>query len=131
MPPVPPGTDWHAHVVKVVDGDTVRVFRTRTVHLADGLLCHLEDDPATYPTGLPVRLINVDTPERGQPGHAEAAADLAVWLAGAGDELRVTTWGTTGGFDRLLGDLWYGDRGNTASQYLLRDCGWKPYVDGV
>lgn len=130
--PYSAGTDWQATVHRVTDGDTIRVFRSRTVQLADGLAARIHDDPAQLPDGLPVRVINLNTPERGKPGWAQAGADARDWLAAAetGPGLMVTTWGTTGGFDRLLGDFWTaGDRADTLTQWMLRDRGWPPYIE--
>jgi endonuclease YncB( thermonuclease family) len=127
------GTDWRViEFVKVTDGDTVRLVRERDERV-DGEEQITRDvaDPNGdgRDEGVPVRLITLNTPERGQDGWAQAKADLADWITAHAHELMVTTWGETGGFDRLLGDLWVeGDRSNTASQYMLRDRGWSPWV---
>ena len=131
------GTDWQVErVVRVVDGDTVRLVRRREgdpTPLADGLAVTItvrdtEDD------GKSIRLVNLDTPERGETGYLQARDDLARWLAHNADyglDLRVITY-PGGGFDRLLGDIYVeGDIGNTASQHMLRDRGWSPYVRGM
>lgn len=125
---VPIGTDWAVqHVVRVIDGDSVRVVRRRTSPIADGLDCDVYD---TDPDGVALRLITLDTPERGEPGYSEAAADVADWLHEYRDRLRVETW-PGGGFDRLLADIYvHGDRSNTLSQHMLRDRDWLPYVKG-
>lgn len=119
------GTDWAVQrVVKVTDGDTVRLARVRTEIVADGIWADFYDS-----TSVPIRLINLDTPERGQPGHTEATLDARTWLAHHAAELRVETW-PGGGFDRLLGDIYVaGDRGNTLTQWMLRERGWAPYVE--
>lgn len=125
------GTDWAvARVVRVVDGDTVRLIRKRTTHL-DGLTLDVYD---SGDDGVSVRLVNLDTPERGQDGYTEAADDLRHWIgrwrSGLPAKFRVITY-PGGGFDRLLGDIYVeGDIGNTATQWMLRDKGWKPYVKG-
>ena len=124
-------TDWHVDRWWDTDGDTVRVSRSRTVQVGDGLMARLYDDPAQLPLGLPVRVINLDTPERGNPDWPQACQDAADWLTAAGDDLMVSTWGTQGGFDRLLGDFWVaGDRNNTLTAHMLL-AGWLPYVEGL
>lgn len=123
--PAPAGTDWHIdRLVKVTDGDTVRVTRSRTLDVIDGIEISAHD---TH--GVAIRLVNLDTPERGQPGYLEARGDLVAWLMLWGDALRVITY-PGGGFDRLLGDIYVGnDPSHTATQYMLRDRGWPAYVD--
>jgi endonuclease YncB( thermonuclease family) len=133
--PASAGTDWHViELVRVTDGDTVRLVRERTERLDDQEDVHRDvADPNGdgKDDGVPIRLINLDTPERGEEGYSQAKADLAAWITVHSHELMVTTWGETGGFDRFLGDLWVeGDRSNTATQYMLRDKGWLPYVRG-
>jgi endonuclease YncB( thermonuclease family) len=126
----PVGTDWRVVAfVKVTDGDTLRLVRERTIDFADDYVTVIRDRDEVK--GVPIRLVTLDTPERGQPGWGDAKADLTDWVFQHAHELMVTTYGETGGFDRYLGDLWVaGDRGNTASQHMLRDKGWPPYVRG-
>jgi endonuclease YncB( thermonuclease family) len=139
-----PGTDWQVTAVaKVTDGDSLRLFRRRVfedscVPVADGLRLQqracIEDDPEQSPNGVAIRLITLDTPERGQPGYAEAREDVATWLLAHEGRLRVETW-PGGGFDRLLGDVYVeGDRSDSLSQWMLRygnhGLGWDPYVAG-
>lgn len=124
-------TDWQVDWWHDTDGDTVRVRRSRVEQVADGLMARYYDDPAQLRNGLPVRVINLDTPERGDLLWAAARADVLAWLNAAGDRLMVTTWGTQGGFDRLLGDFWVaGDRDNTLTKHMLIDLDWQPYVEG-
>lgn len=128
------GTDWAIdRVVSVTDGDTVRLVRSRSLGISDGLETFQCD---SEPKGVAIRLVNLDTPERGEPGYTEARDDLdawlsdPAWLAAWRTDLRVITY-PGGGFDRLLGDIYMaGDIGNTASQYMLRERGWLPYVKG-
>lgn len=114
-------------VVRVTDGDTVRVLRSRTVEL-DGRRYRLADDPATEPRGVSIRLVWVDTPERGDnPGWETARADLTDWLDRAAPRgLRVVCYASAG-WDRLLGDFLDAD-GGSASQWLMTQRGWPPYV---
>lgn len=135
MNPYDAGTDWHVAATWKVDGDTVRILRQRDVTLADGMRATVYDDPEWFPHGQAVRAINLDTPERGDPGWEQARDELMAWLAAAGDRLMVTTWGSSGGFDRLLGDFWvFGNRTDTATAWMLRygngGAGWPPYVKG-
>lgn len=114
------------YVVSVTDGDTIRAVietdpelvspaRTMTTKTRDLI------------KGEPLRLINLQTPERGEEGWREARAALSMWLARYVGQLRVATY-ESAGWDRLLGDVYVdGDRGNTATQYMLLN-GWEPYV---
>lgn len=123
-------TDWQVDWWHDTDGDTVRARRSRTVQVADGLIARYYDDPDQLPKGLPIRVINLDTPERGDPRYAQELIDANSWLEEAGDRLMVSTWGTQGGFDRLLGDFWIdGDRNNTLTSHMLQ-LGYDPYVEG-
>jgi len=121
-------TEWEVlAVVKVTDGDTLRVTRTRRTSL-DGRNYRLTDDE---PDGEPIRLAWVDTPERGTPEWRAARADLHRWLDehAVGGTLRVTCY-ESAGWDRLLGDLIASD-GSSASQWLMTEgnsgAGWPAY----
>lgn len=120
------GTTWEVdEIVKVTDGDTLRLVRSRIIEL-DGNDYLLAD--ANH-RGVPIRLTWVDTPERGQPGYTQARDDLITWTETiAAQPLRVICY-ESGGFDRLLGDLIDAD-GHSASQWLMTERGWPPYVKG-
>jgi endonuclease YncB( thermonuclease family) len=128
------GTDWAVErIVSVTDGDTVRLIRRRSFLLDSELSCDVYD---RNPRGVAVRLITLDTPERGAGRYLDARTDVVEWLTNPDwpvkfrADLRVETW-PGGGFDRLLGDLYVaGDRSNTLSQWMLRERGWQPYVRG-
>jgi endonuclease YncB( thermonuclease family) len=127
------GTDWAIdRIVSVTDGDTVRLMRSRILGVSDGLETLQRD---TDPKGVAIRLVNLDTPERGEAGYELARSDLFRWLYTqdafhSGGNLRVITY-PGGGFDRLLGDIYVnGDIGSTASQHMLRNKNWPPYVRG-
>ena len=119
------GTTWDVdRIVSVTDGDTLRVVRSRPFPI-DGRSYRITDDD---PRGVPIRLVWVDTPERGQPGRNEARLDLEHWAdrhAGTQGPLRVVCY-ESAGYDRILGDLIDAD-GNSASQYLIIDRGWPVY----
>lgn len=125
----PPGTDWAiTTITKVTDGDSLRCFRRRTTTLADGLQQDVYDT-----SSVAIRLITLDTPERGQAGYTDARDDVLWWLSKHPD-VRIETW-QGGGFDRLLGDVYdAADRTMTLSQWMLRygnnGQGWLPYVRG-
>lgn len=119
------GTEWDVwEVVSVTDGDTVRLVRSREAQLGDDWF------RLTDVASKPVRLVWVNTPERGQPGYREAAADLESWLLSRSGDLRVVCYDGGAGWDRLLGDL-IDEDGNSASQWLMVDRGWPPYVGGA
>ncbi len=125
-----PGTDWAVDAVaRIVDGDTIRVVRSRVLGQTDDQLVVARD---RHRNGMAIRLVTLDTPERGEPGYVEARDDVARWLLEHAGRLRIETW-PGGGFDRLLGDVYVaGDRADTLSQWMLRygngGLGWDPYV---
>ncbi len=123
------GTTWRVDaVLRATDGDTVRVLRSRPVEL-DGRHYRLADDPDAEPDGIPVRLVWVDTPERGNhPGWENARADLRLWLAAAtaGGPITCVCY-TSAGWDRLLADL-IDAGGGSASQWLMTERHWPPYT---
>ncbi len=140
------GADWNlCSIVRVVDGDTVRLYRSqltwrRTVDEEVGgslrrerwVVEVIRDDVDELPGGLAGRLVNLNTPERGKPGFAEATAELAGWCQRHAGRLRCITYDRGGGFDRLLTDVYVlAEDGATvadsASQHMLR-AGWPPYV---
>lgn len=118
------GTTWAVDcVVRVIDGDTIRIVRSRTIRL-DALEVTARD---AGNDGAPVRLVHLNTPERGRPGWHEARADLTHWI----DTHRPATvvcYEGGGGFDRLLGDL-LDANGQSASQYMMIERGWPPYKE--
>jgi endonuclease YncB( thermonuclease family) len=121
------GTEWQVdRIDKVTDGDTVRLIRSRIEHMGD------HDFRITDVTSMPIRLVWVDTPEKGDhPGWETARADLTTWIAthhNEGQALRVITY-ESAGWDRMLGDL-IGADGCSASQWLMVERGWPPYVKG-
>lgn len=143
------GTDWNRVTpVRSTDGDTVRILRSQltwelvsTVEIGDHsrltywTLRVVEDDPEELAGGIAARLVNLDTPERGQPGYKDASLQLWAWILAHGDELRCITYDGGGSFDRILVDLYVlAPDGRTvedsASQFMLRQ-GWLPYIRGV
>jgi hypothetical protein len=140
------GTDWNRVVpVRGVDGDTMRILREQltwslieecelgdTQRLEDWRLRRLRDDPVELPDGLAGRVVNLDTPERGQAGYKAAALQAWAWILSQGERLRCITYDTGGGFDRILIDLYVlSADGRTVedslSQFMLRQ-GWPAYV---
>ena len=121
------GTEWQVdRIDKVTDGDTVRLIRSRIEHMGD------HDFRITDVTSMPIRLVWVDTPEKGDhPGWENARTDLTIWIEAHeldGKSLRVITY-ESAGWDRMLGDLIDAD-GNSASQWMMTERGWPPYVKG-
>lgn len=120
------GTEWRIVAMHhVVDGDTVHVIRSCGMQLGDDWFDVADIKPK------PIRLVWVDTPERGKPGYREATEDLEEWIAHA-ESIRVICY-ESAGWDRTLGDLIDAD-GNSASQYLMTQgnngAGWPAYVKG-
>jgi endonuclease YncB( thermonuclease family) len=63
---------------KVTDGDTVRLIRSRIEHMGD------HDFRISDVTSMPIRLVWVDTPEKGDHPGWETARDLIcrnAWIA--------------------------------------------------
>ena len=81
----PPGGGLLAQLERVVDEDTI--------------------DVRIGSAGGRVRLIGMDTPERGQPGHAEARARLETLLTGVALYLEADTT-ERDRYDRLLRYVW-------------------------
>lgn len=85
--------DYSVYVHKVVDGDTI----------------DLEVDVGFYlTTRVRVRLIGIDTPERGQAGWADGTAFTSRWLAARFGKLRARTY-KTDSFGRWIADVYAGD----------------------
>jgi endonuclease YncB( thermonuclease family) len=120
------GTTWLIDSVHhIIDGDTLTVTRSRDLQLGDDWFDIADLKPKS------IRLVWVDTPERGDhPGYEKAREDLSTWLAVSlmkGD-VHVICY-ESAGWDRLLGDLIDVD-GQSASQWLMTERGWSPYVKG-
>ena len=127
-----PATTWHVTHPGAVDGDTVRAYLTREEWIGGGFAqtvysARQADDGTPLPATVSLRLVTLDTPERGQPGYREASDDVRAWLAAHPGPLLVDTY-ESGGFERLLADVYpEGQRGETLSQAMLQ-LGWEPWV---
>lgn len=99
-------------VLKIVDGDTVRVNCNKWVAPCE-----------KWPR---VRLLNLDTPERSEAGYAEALAALETMVAGEDVYLTfaTATAPTCGRYHRLLAYLFVGDENINVE--MVR-AGWSPY----
>jgi endonuclease YncB( thermonuclease family) len=119
------GTEWYVETIELRsgrprgDGDTVHLIRSTQQQLGDTRYWITDVEPRA------IRLVWVDTPERGEDGYKQADADLDEWLIEHAAGLRVVCY-ESAGWDRLLGDLLDAD-GNSASQWLMTDRGWPPY----
>jgi len=110
-------------ILKVIDGDTVAVRA---------------DLGWNVDVRLTVRLVLVDTPERGQAGHLEAREFVHDWLLAPGWlllgrpvprlHLRLTSYGKTT-FGRYLADVYDVTTGETLSGALLQ-AGYARYERG-
>lgn len=122
-------TDYEiVRVVRVVDGDTVDAHLRREVGVLDGWTL-------TAARTVRLRLIHLDTPERGQDGYTEATEDLAEWLVSAESftGLRALVADRRDPFGRYLADIYEADdRSATASEFMLRhangEAGWPAYT---
>ena len=131
----PAGQTYRITQYRAVDGDTIRAHLLReTLTRADRMdpwvtedIVRTRTDPQTHPEGLSLRLITLNTPERGTPGYLEARRDLDGWLKAFSDRLVAEVW-PGGGFDRMLADVYVaGHREVTASEHMLM-IGWEPYL---
>lgn len=106
-------------VVKVVDGDTVdlRVFKVYDFGF------HMVSKNSY--TGR-FRIVNVDTPERGEPGFREAGTFVIDWLL-ARPWLLVDTYKDPDNFGRYLGDIYNPENGESLSAALLESGHAQPY----
>lgn len=100
-----------AELVRVVDGDTL-------------VILHRPSEPRTEH----IRLLNVNTPERGRPGFDEATATLRTLVGRAGAEVRLV-YEKDGKpehdrYGRLLAYIMAGDR--NVNVELVRS-GWSRY----
>lgn len=122
----PAGVEWKVLDVALLgngrprgDGDTVNLIRKRLAQLGDDWFWLTDVEHKG------IRLVWVDTPERGEDGYAQADRDLDEWILARWGRLRIVVYGSAG-WDRLLGDL-LGPDGESASQYLMAVKGWPPY----
>jgi len=126
-----PATTWRLGYVRDVDGDTIRAVLQRHVPLAPGYVDtitsgHVDEHGEMVPDTVSLRLIILDTPERGRVGYREATAQAAAWLLEHADGLMADTY-ESGGWDRLLADVYpIGKRGETLTQHMLQ-AGWDIY----
>ncbi len=124
--PVPPPVDWDVlGVERVVDGDTVDLRVRRKV----GVLGTFDIEA----TGIiRVRLVHLDTPEKGEPLFDRATDELSAWIYGwdksVDGGLRVVTHGTDA-FGRYICDVYaVADRALTASDYMIRVGNWPVWT---
>lgn len=90
-------------VIRVVDGDTLDV---------------VIDVGFRMTTAQRIRLAGIDTPERGQPGWAEATELVRAWCRDRAGWLRITTT-KADSFGRYLGDLYAPESGQHLVDVLL------------
>lgn len=95
--------DFAARLVRVIDGDTVVMevdvgFRLKATQR--------------------IRLANIDTPERTEPGWREATLGTITWFA-EHRALRVTTY-VEDTFGRWVADVYDPSTGDSLSEVLLR-----------
>ncbi len=112
---------YQGEIVRFVDGDTVDMSVTKVTDFGFGLTLN-----GTYKGRF--RLTIVDTPERGEPGWAEATAFCRKYLP-IGTKTRVETYKSPDSFGRYLADIYVPLMGNTTISSLLLEAGlaevWK------
>lgn len=121
--PPPPPVDWEVvRVIRIIDGDTVDLLVRRDLGTLDAFTIQ-----AVGP--IRVRLVHLDTPERGEEGFTEATNDLRYWLdIQSIIGLRVVTQGVDG-FGRDLADIYSAaNRAETATDYMVRGHGWPAWT---
>jgi endonuclease YncB( thermonuclease family) len=121
--PPPAPEDWEIDDVdRVIDGDTCDLTVRRPIGELDGFRIEAAGV-------IRVRIVHLDTPEKGNLAAAQATADLSDWLHGWGvTPLRVTTQGKDA-FGRYLGDVYVAaDRTQTASDHMVRERGWPVWT---
>jgi micrococcal nuclease len=110
---VPPPGEYR--VLHIVDGDTLDIG----VPLADGTLLKQR-----------IRLLELDTPERGQPGYKKATEDLRKL---AGERVRIS-YASKGRrrahYGRLLCYLWTSD-GDESINEQMQKLGWGKSDNGA
>lgn len=109
-----PRLDWvyRALAVRVIDGDSL----VMVIDAGFGLHVHGNGNEGAH-----IRLLGVDTPERNEPGWAEAKAFTAAWLAEADDQpwpLLIATM-KADNFGRYLGWLWRRKDGASLNDDLI------------
>jgi endonuclease YncB( thermonuclease family) len=141
-----PGDVYRITSFHVTDGDTIRAHLADEAIIAqdrgrvrpgwdmevDARFWTRKDLPGVLGKyGPPIRLVTLNTPEIGQPGHQEALDQLRWWLErqfSYPDGLSVEVWPDEGAFGRYLGDVFVtGRRTWTASEFMLSN-GWLPYL---
>lgn len=93
--------DFRARVVKIIDGDTIRV----------------KADLRNF--DFPVRLFGIDAPELGEEGGREAALWLKNRILGKEVDIIINQRHRVGKFGRLLGDV--NHNGESMSEAMLRE----------
>lgn len=115
--------DWRVdEVVKVVDGDSIHVQMSTRPQLVTHNLAQV------WMTAKPwkLRLVHIDTPERGEDGWAEARSFVTQWLGARDGAVRCETL-YPDNFGRMLADVYEaGDRSKTLT-YALLTAGYEPY----
>lgn len=112
---------YQGTILRWVDGDTVDLHLTREFDM--GFYVTLT---GTYQSRF--RLAGIDTPERGQPGYAEART-LAESLCPIGSTVTVTTY-KADKYGRFLADITTPTGGDVAD--IIIDAGLgRPYFGGT
>ena len=125
-------TTWTLLHPRAVGGDSLRGYLVRDEWLAAGFAhtvysAEQRGDGTVVSATQLLRLIIIDTPERGEKDYRTATEDVRAWLLAHPETLMVDTY-ESAKWDRLLADVYpVEDRGDTLTQHLLR-LGWPVYV---
>jgi endonuclease YncB( thermonuclease family) len=117
-------------VTHIVDGDTFDAL------VQDDDVGEIDGWKLSGQKVIRIRLIHLDTPEKGKPGYEQAGSELREWL-----ETELGYWGTLtvlaqvkkDSFGRYISDVFPSyDRARTASEHMLTEAnngqGWDVWL---
>lgn len=115
--------EYAGRIERWIDGDTVDVLTLNTETSSFTRFGVKTTVAITQEELVRYRLVLVDTPERGEPGWAEATAYCRSILP-AGTWTQVITHGENGAFGRVMADILVPDQGGTTISSLLLQHGY-------
>jgi micrococcal nuclease len=104
------------------------VFRARPIRAVDGDTVDVEVDGGFGNRRVErLRLLGVDTPERGQPGYREATEHVACWLGSDSDWPLLIETEKSDAFGRYLALVWRASDGQCLNDDLIESGHAVPY----